>query len=288
MISARHLAGSDKTQLKVNFKRANTTERSFHANLQGLSYELIWPELFHEMGRDSLCKDNLNKLTSFKAWHNPSGQGIVERVDSYLDEVFRDAKMHVRNNPTLSALVDAMNACTRNFWAVLKTFVSDFYSELKDNLDTKLVRSSDEDMKESWNLIREMMAAAFKQLHDGRSSGVGLGGDSYFGSDEDQGLELAASYLWGALQGFKVQQDLTKRSIKRHNCVMPSLYLFLFSHRAPTTAVNRIEKIMDELTKSTKGHQSSIDKLTSQVKKLELAGNRRAGNNNNNNNGQAS
>jgi hypothetical protein len=171
-------------------------------------------------------------------------------------------------------LVQTLNAGVLSFWSALKTFVSEFYQSLQATIENKLKTTTAEDMKESWALIREMIAAVFWQLHEARSACAGLAGTGgMLGSEVDE-FDTAASYLWGALQGYKVQQEIAAKHIKRHSCVMPSLYLFLFNHRAPTSAVKRLEVACDDLTKDAKARQSQVDQVTAKVKKLELAGNR--------------
>jgi hypothetical protein len=121
--------------------------------------------------------------------------------------------------------------------------------------------------QESWDLIREMIAAVFEEIHKARNIARSVSTGRAPRNLTEQ-VNQAALIIWGTVQAHRVMAEVQQADFKRHQCVVPSLTLFLFNHRAPTQMVVDLQVKLAMAEKERNGLKGLVDKIDVKVAKI--------------------
>jgi hypothetical protein len=225
------------------------------------SFKVAWPALLHKAGA---AGQPLNRLKTIKEWEDRGKrQGVVvdvdNRMETILDAANDAAALEFRNHPQVRDLVSVLNSGVRDFWTRLRSFVNAFHLEL--------LEGSKASSQESWDLIREMIAAVFEEIHKARNIARSVSTGRAPRNLTEQ-VNQAALIIWGTVQAHRVMAEVQQADFKRHQCVVPSLTLFLFNHRAPTQMVVDLQVKLAMAEKERNGLKGLVDKIDVKVAKI--------------------
>lgn len=203
----------------------------------------------------------LPALPDYAAWDTKDGQSglsprmdrhlelVESRMDAKLSLVFTDAQGPARR------LAQVMAEKTAAYWRQYQSFVNNFRDEL-------VASSADSSQEEAWDLLCTILHKIFLEFARVRSEGqhVEKTGDP---------VRQTAVMLWAMLQAHRLMKELVDCRFKTHPLVVPSLVLFLFKNRAPTSALARLRDQLAEEQKNTRTLQASLDKLTKRLEAVE-------------------
>jgi hypothetical protein len=190
-------------------------------------------------------------------------QVVNNKIDGVLGGATSSAEREYGRNPQVWDLVSVLNNGVRDFWTGLKSVVSSFHKELKEGS-----KASDQ---EAWELIREMLSAVFMEIEGARSVARSVAAGRPPRTLDDH-IGKASLIIWGTVQAHRVMEEIKRAEFKRHHCVVPSLTLFLFNHRAPTQMVIDLQAKVAADEKDRQGLRSEMHKLRALVDKVLAKG----------------
>ena len=246
-------------------RRADLVKGGFHDDLDcaivEASCHVTIPALF-QSGGGSVGATRMNLINTPDKWEKDDGiNGVARHIDNNLPGLIANlnevAHRRFSKSPEVYGVVMKLLNDSRAFWVGLTSFVSSFHAELK--------AVSKGPTLEAWELITNMLYSLFTVISEGRS----LGQTANLQSSKDPSTTAALAF-YAALRANKVMNDIMKIGFRKHPSTLPSLTLYLYNHRAPTSMVEDLRTSVKSLLGEKAKMESALDKAVNRIKTLEM------------------
>ena len=153
-----------------------------------------------------------------------------------------------------------------NFWRKFTSWVTKFYNRLtsaagKVPRGTTIaeIREQDESLKSiregAWKLVLKVMKDIFLELASRRSGGLAAS------KEKGSMTRRSAIVLYSTLRAHKFMAELTLKEFERHPALAPTCNSFLFTERASTVDIRRLEVKLTGFDKRVTGLQKTVDQV---------------------------